>query len=106
MFIVSYAYYDEHCNLAAFETKEEAQALAERLGGTKVGVAVEEIGQPTKFLYDFFWKKKGKEPRVSGIHDSSYMPEGVRSVGSFYSCRVVASSYDEAVQRAKELTDS
>lgn len=113
MFIVSYAYYDEHCNLAVFETREEAQALAERLGGTKAGVAVEEIGQPTSFSFEFSWHNDIANPKITGVNKCFDEKESIitSEYGSYGF--VVASSYTEAigkikssVQRAKELTDS
>lgn len=106
MFVVYFADYEDFTIIGAYETKEQAQALINRIDGGKVGLCIEEVKETTLFIYEFYKDAFMRDFRIISVRP--YTDDNVnkdRISTSKYSKigSVIASSYQEAIQKIRNL---
>lgn len=107
MYAVYFKYYQTFSILGVFSTKEEAQALVDRLKGPTCSVHIEHIANLDIFEFKFAWPRGANAPFINKI---SPIQEGCSDVYLFDKCTyygtVVASCYKEAFEKIKAAKDA
>lgn len=104
MFVVVFHGYAKSVAIGAYDTREEAQELVDKLNAPLCPVSLEELDKPSLFSFKFSWHVGAKSPSINMISPVTSDYAEHYYIGKYASLygEVVACSYQEAFKKIEE----